>query len=134
MKGQLRSRRQQSLPDAQVFMDLMDWVSASSSPEEASRHEVLGTPDPRTPRLVSPKCLRLANIFFFRYGINPKPFGSFYKNEICIEWSDLNKKPTGFGWLWCFPKVEEKHIRDLGPCLFCFRGSIFLWDHSKLGT
>lgn len=52
-----------------------------------------------------------------------------------MEGSDLNEKPASFVWLCCFPKVEEKHIRPLGPLLALLQGGFFLWDHEfKLPT
>lgn len=88
----------------------------------------------RPGRHYSPKCLRFANTLFFLQQNKPQTFLSFCKNKICTEGSNLNDKPIGFVWLWCLPKVQEKHIWSLGSFSFCFREGIFLCDHSKLET
>lgn len=135
MKGQLQTRHQEGLPDAWVFMDLIIWMSVSChrGRKQNCRPAALGTNDHQETNSVLPNAWDLQTLFFPQWN-KPQTFLSFCKNKICTEGSNLNEKPIGFGWLWCFPKVQEKHIWSLGSFSFCFREGIFLWDHFKLET
>lgn len=139
MKGQLQTRHQQGLPDAWVFMDLIIWMSVSILPQRKQAELQTSSPghhwSPPGNQQHSPKCLRSSNTLFSPQWNKPQTFLSFCKNKICTKGFNLNENLIGFGGLWCFPKVQEKHNWCLGSFSFCFREGVFLWEHkSKFPT
>lgn len=117
-------------PRCLVFMDLVIWMSVSILPQRKQAELQTSSPghhwSPPGNQQRSPKCLRSAKTFFFPQWNKPQTFFGFCKTKICTKGSDLNENLIGFGWLGCFPKVQEKHIWCLEYFPFCFREGVFL--------